>query len=109
MLPGWRDRAAGAGTDAARRALARLIGRRLVRTGFTLVMPRWGGWISNLDRCTEVFGDYHPERLAQMRVAAAVGRTPGADPAVLRLLIDDLAPWLAAEYTAVHGEKAPRP
>jgi hypothetical protein len=25
------------------------------------------------------------------------------------MLIDDLGPWLAAEYTAVHGEKAPRP
>jgi hypothetical protein len=25
------------------------------------------------------------------------------------MLIDDLGPWLAAEYTAIHGEKAPRP
>jgi hypothetical protein len=41
--------------------------------------------------------------------AAAVARTPSADPAVLTMLIDDLGPWLAAEYTAVHGEKAPRP
>lgn len=31
------------------------------------------------------------------------------DPAVLAMLIDDLAPWLAAEYLAMHGEKAPRP
>ena len=44
-----------------------------------------------------------------MRVAAAVARAPSADPAVLAMLIDDLGPWLAAEYTAVHGEKAPRP
>jgi hypothetical protein len=36
-------------------------------------------------------------------------RTLSADPAMLRLLIDDLGPWLAAEYTAVHGAKAPRP
>ncbi|WP_407697995.1 hypothetical protein [Streptomyces apocyni] len=42
-------------------------------------------------------------------MAASIGRTPSADPAVLAMLIDDLAPWLAAEYTAVHGEKAPRP
>jgi len=34
---------------------------------------------------------------------------PTADPAVLRMLIDDLGPWLAAEYTATHGQKAPRP
>ncbi|MET9474336.1 hypothetical protein ACFYWN_02020 [Streptomyces sp. NPDC002917] len=44
-----------------------------------------------------------------MRVAAATGGTPSTDPAVLTMLIDDLAPWPAADYIAVHGEKAPRP
>jgi len=42
-------------------------------------------------------------------LAAGAGRTLSADPAVLRLLIDDLGAWLAADYTAVHGAKAPRP
>ncbi|WP_327244369.1 hypothetical protein [Streptomyces sp. NBC_01320] len=51
----------------------------------------------------------YPERTEQMPTAAATGRTPSADPAVLGLLTDDLAPWPAAEYVAVHGEKAPRP
>jgi hypothetical protein len=27
---------------------------------------------------------------------------------MLAMLIDDLAPWLATEYCAVHGEKASR-
>jgi hypothetical protein len=44
-----------------------------------------------------------------MHFAAAIGRTPSADPAVLNTLIDDLGLWLAIEYTAVHGEKSPRP
>jgi len=80
-----------------------------VRTGFTLIMPRWGGWTSDLSESAELFGRYYPECVEQMRVAAATGRTSSADPAVLSMLIDDLGPWLAAEYTAVHGEKAPRP
>jgi predicted nucleotidyltransferase len=109
LLPGWRSRAAGASTDAERATLSRSVGRRLVRTGFTLVMPRWGGWTSDLTESAEVFGHYYPERAGQMRLAAVTGRTPSADPAVLRVLIEDLAPWLAAEYTAVHGVKAPRP
>ncbi len=33
---------------------------------------------------------------------------PSADPAVPAMLIDDLGPWLAAEYTAIRGGKAPR-
>lgn len=108
-LAHWRTRAAEAGTDAERRALSRGVARRIVRTGFTLIMPRWGGWTSDLDECAELFGRYHPARAEQMRVAATTGRTPSADPAVLRMLVDDLGPWLAAEYAAVHGVKAPRP
>jgi uncharacterized protein len=109
LLPGWRTRALAAVGDPDRRVLSRGVGRRLARTGFTLVMPRWGGWTSDLEESAEVFGEYYPERAGQMRVAAATGRAPSGDPAVLAMLIDDLGRWLAAEYTAVHGEKAPRP
>ncbi len=42
-------------------------------------------------------------------MAAAVSRTPTADRPALTMLIDDLGPWLAAEYLAVHGRKTPRP
>jgi len=44
----------------------------------------------------------------RLHVAAAVAREPTADRAVLALLIGDLGPWLAAEYVAEHGRKAPR-
>ncbi|MDG9719755.1 nucleotidyltransferase domain-containing protein [Streptomyces sp. DH24] len=108
VLPLRRAQAAEATTDAERRALCRLVGRRIVRTGFTLIMPRWGGWTSDLDQSAGLFGRYYPERVEQMRVAASVGRAPSADPAVLGMLLNDLGPWLAAEYTAVHGEKTPR-
>jgi uncharacterized protein len=109
FLSRWRTRAAGAVTGADRQTLSRYVSRRLVRTGFTLIMPRWGGWTSDLERSAMLFGRYYPQRAAQMCVAAAVARVPSADPALLGMLIDDLGPWLAAEYTAVHGEKAPRP
>ena len=90
-------------------AMRRVIARRLVRSGFTLVMPRWGGWTSDLSQAADLFARYYPERAGQMRAAATAGRVPSPDPAVIRMLIDDLGPWLAAEYTDVHGEKAPRP
>jgi len=109
VLPRWRARSAEATTEGERRTISRFVGRRLVRTGFTLIMPRWGGWTSDLDQSAELFGTYYPGRAAQMRTAAATARTPSADPANLGMLIDDLGPWLAAEYTTVHGQKAPRP
>ncbi|MFF0066549.1 nucleotidyltransferase [Streptomyces sp. NPDC005279] len=107
-LQRWHTRAAEAATVADHQALSRVAARRIVRTGFTLIMPRWGGWTSDLNESAELFGRYYPERIDQMRIAAATGRTPSADPAVLSMLIDDLGPWLAAEYTVVHGQKTAR-
>ncbi|WP_329266097.1 nucleotidyltransferase domain-containing protein [Streptomyces pseudovenezuelae] len=108
LLPRWRERIGTADSDETRTRLVRVISRRLVRTAFTLVMPRWNGWTSDLREMAEVFAAYYPERAGQVRAAAALGHDPTADPAVLRAYLDDLGPWLAAEYTRVHGVKAPR-
>ncbi|MET9848762.1 nucleotidyltransferase domain-containing protein [Streptomyces ossamyceticus] len=113
LLPRWRERVADASTPEARRSLVRSCSRRLVRTGFTLVMPRWNGWTSDLHEMAEAFGEYYPERADRMRAAAAAAYDPDADPegheALLRSYVDDLGPWLAEEYARVHGVKAPRP
>ncbi|MEV6727760.1 nucleotidyltransferase domain-containing protein [Streptomyces sp. NPDC051364] len=108
VLPRWRARLEAASTPAEYRKLSRHFSRHLVRTGFTLVMPRWGGWTSDLAESAEIFGRYYPERAAQMRAAAAVALDPAEDPAVLHAYLDDLGPWLADEYTARHGAKTPR-
>jgi len=109
LLPRWRERIARAeGTEEARRPLVRFMSRHLVRTGFTLVMPRWNGWTSDLTEMAEAFAAYYPERADQMRAAAVRGREPTGDAEVLRSYTDDLGPWLAGEYARVHGVKAPR-
>ncbi|MGV4985315.1 nucleotidyltransferase domain-containing protein [Streptomyces sp. NRAIS4] len=109
-LPRWRERIAGAeDAEEARRPLVRFMSRHLVRTGFTLVMPRWNGWTSDLREMAEVCGAYYPERAAQLRTTARYGYDPVGDPEVLRSYVDDLGPWLADEYARVHGVKAPRP
>ncbi|MFE9254079.1 nucleotidyltransferase domain-containing protein [Streptomyces sp. NPDC006879] len=112
LLPRWRAQVAAASGPAERRSLSRLFARKLVRSAFTLVMPRWGGWTSDLTRSTEIFADFYPHepaRVAELRRAAAVARNPSPDPAVLTEFTEDLGPWLAAEYTAVLGGRAPRP
>ncbi|WP_037887178.1 nucleotidyltransferase domain-containing protein [Streptomyces viridochromogenes] len=116
LLPRWRERIAGVGVDVgagdsgdARRPLVRFMSRHLVRTGFTLVMPRWGGWTSDLREMAEAFGAYYPARAQQMRTAAVLGYEPTGDVGVLRSYVEDLGPWLAGEYARVHGVKAPRP
>ncbi|MEU3613066.1 nucleotidyltransferase domain-containing protein [Streptomyces sp. NPDC006872] len=110
VLPRWRDRIGSADdSEEARRPLVRFMSRHLVRTAFTLVMPRWNGWTSDLHEMAEAFGGYYPQRAEQLRAAAVLGYAPRGDRAVLTSYVDDLGPWLAQEYTRVHGVKAPRP
>ncbi|MFD7630162.1 nucleotidyltransferase [Streptomyces sp. NPDC059851] len=108
LLPRWRARLDEAAAPGDVRRLSRGIARHLVRTGLMLVMPRWGGWTSDLPESAEVFARYYPQRAAQMRAAAAVALEPVSDPSVPRALVDDLGPWLAEEYTARLGTKTPR-
>jgi predicted nucleotidyltransferase len=108
LLPRWRERIEAADSDEPRTRLVRFMSRHLVRTAFTLVMPCWNGWTSDLGQMAEAFGAYYPQRAEQLRAAAALGLTPTADTAVLRTYVDDLGPWLADEYTRVHGTKTPR-
>ncbi|MFD8568705.1 nucleotidyltransferase domain-containing protein [Streptomyces sp. NPDC059639] len=105
LLPRWRERIARAGTPDERRALERHIARGLVRTAFTLVMPRWNGWTGELGPMAEVFAEYYPERAPQVRAAAAAGYDPTGDPGALRAYTEELGPWLADEYARVHGTK----
>ncbi|MEU8928283.1 nucleotidyltransferase domain-containing protein [Streptomyces sp. NPDC048409] len=110
LLPRWRRRIATAGdSEEALRPLVRFMSRHLVRTGFTLVMPRWNGWTSDLREMAEAFAGSYPERGGQLRRAAELGQEPVGDRAVLRSYVDDLGPWLADEYARVHGVKTPRP
>ncbi|MET9131065.1 nucleotidyltransferase domain-containing protein [Streptomyces antibioticus] len=113
LLTRWRERVTRAGDvsdgEQARRSLVRYMSRHLVRTAFTLVMPRWNGWSSDLHVMADVFAGYYPERAAQVRAAAVLGYEPTGDAAVLAAYLDDLGPWLAREYTRVHGTKTARP
>ncbi|WP_314224958.1 nucleotidyltransferase domain-containing protein [Streptomyces zaehneri] len=110
LLPRWRDRIASAGdSEEVLRPLVRFMSRHLVRTAFTLVMPRWNGWTSDLYEMAEAFGAYYPQRAEQLRTAAVLGYEPSGDRAVLTYYVDDLGPWLAEEYARVHGVKADRP
>ncbi|SEQ72402.1 Nucleotidyltransferase domain-containing protein [Streptomyces sp. yr375] len=110
LLPRWRARiAAATDADDALRPLVRFMSRHLVRTAFTLVMPRWNGWTSDLHEMAEAFGAYYPQRAEQLRTAAVLGYEPTGDRAVLASYVDDLGPWLTREYARVHGVKAPRP
>jgi hypothetical protein len=104
VLPRWEERLRAGVTTA----LARDVGRRLTRTGMTLVLPRHGRWTSDLLSQAAIFGDYYPDRARLMARAAALGLDPVPDRAEVSVLLRDLAPWLVGEYLRRHGVKAVR-
>ncbi|MEV5606685.1 nucleotidyltransferase domain-containing protein [Streptomyces sp. NPDC052225] len=108
FLPRWRTRIAEAAPGELP-GLQRGMARHLVRTGFTLVMPRWNGWTSDLGEMAEIFGTYYPRWAGPMRAAADDAREPTGDLAALGTYTEEIGPWLADEYARVHGIKAPRP
>jgi predicted nucleotidyltransferase len=79
LLERWRTRIPEATTEEARRTLVRGVSRHLVRTGFTLVMPRWNGWTS----------DFRARALARRGVRARARRQGSA---ALRALRSQISP-----------------
>ena len=100
-----RARASLDGSGDIRR-LCRSVTRKLVRTGFTLVMPRWGGWTSDLFVAARVFGEYYPAQAEAMADTAVLARAPAGDAAIVSDLIGGLGGWLAQEYGRTVGVKA---
>jgi uncharacterized protein len=81
--------------------LCRGIMRKIVRTGFTLVMPRYRGWTSDLEPSVAIYAAYYPEQAAAMRAALALAQTPSGDRRSVLAVLDTLGAWLAEEYDRV--------
>ncbi|MQA24620.1 MAG: nucleotidyltransferase [Micromonosporaceae bacterium] len=91
---------------ADRARLCRWLARKVTRTAFTLVMPRWGGWTSDMDLTHEVVCGYYPDWDAPLRRLIDLARTPSdAHEAVEQVLA--FGDQVAAEYAAEIGVKPP--
>lgn len=75
--------------------------RKIVRSAFTLVMPRYGGWTSDLAPCARIFAAYYPTREGDVMRARDLARTPSGDRARILALLDDFGGWLVREYERV--------
>lgn len=104
-LAGFRARLDAATSPATVARLCRGSARKLTRTAFTLVMPRWQGWTSDLAAIARIVASYYPTLTAPLEAAARLARAPSDDPAVVRYLLDELGDPLAAEYATVIGLK----
>ena len=82
-------------------AICRGIMRKIVRTGFTLVMPRYQGWTSDLTRSATIFASYYPSQSEAMQEALTLAQVPSTEKTRVLTLIDTFGAWLAGEYDRV--------
>ncbi len=102
-----RQLAAASGPERRQR-LCRSLARKLVRTAFTLVMPRWGGWTSDLGTIGRIVAAYYPHQAAAMTTAIQLANTPSAEQSVMADLLDGFGEWLVGEYDQMIGRKPSR-
>lgn len=101
LLDDRRRRLAEAVEPAVVAFLCRGIMRKIIHTGFTLVMPRYQGWTSDLEQSVAIFATYYPAQQAAMATALTLARTPITDKGIVLTLLDTLGTWLADEYDRV--------
>src|SRR5215213_6663457 len=101
LLDDRRRRLASTSDPADVAAICRGIMRKIVRTGFTLVMPRYHGWTSDLERSAAIFASYYPLQSAVMQEALILAQVPATEKTTVLALIDTLGTWLADEYERV--------
>jgi hypothetical protein len=79
------------------------IAKRVVRSGFELVMRRAGCYTRDLVTCHELFARYHPRHATAMEEVLSIALGRAGDRARCLRAIDPLAAWLYAEICDQYG------
>jgi hypothetical protein len=74
--------------------------KRIVRSGFELVMEHEGTYTRDLYPCYATFAKYYPQQKAAMRQALEWAINPIADKAAYQAFVADFGAWLLAEVKA---------
>ena len=75
--------------------------KRIIRSGFELVMERSQKYTRDLYPCYEGFSDYYPEKKEEMYKALELAINPTADKRVILNVLDNFGDWLTREIKAV--------
>jgi hypothetical protein len=71
--------------------------KRILRTGFELVMEDEGVYTRDLYPCYKIFSKHFPEKQSSMRRALELAINPTSDPDEVLRFLEDFGPWLIAK------------
>ncbi|MBS3166062.1 nucleotidyltransferase domain-containing protein [Candidatus Woesearchaeota archaeon] len=79
------------------RSICGSIMRKIVRTGFSLVMEQEHSWTTDLKKSCELFSKYYPEQSINMEKAFSLTQNPTANTKELEKFLKDFGNWLSKE------------
>ncbi|MDP4007877.1 MAG: nucleotidyltransferase domain-containing protein [Candidatus Peregrinibacteria bacterium] len=71
--------------------------RKIVRTGFCLVMEQEQSWTTDLDKSYEIFSKYYPKQSTDMKKALVLAKKPTTNTKELGKFLNDFGSWLTEE------------
>ena len=80
------------------RKLSRSLSKKVIRTGFSLVMPRSGSWTTNLQISVDIFLRYYPKKAVEMNTVLEWSRIGSEDKKTIIEFIDTFGLWLTKEF-----------
>jgi hypothetical protein len=77
--------------------------KRIVRTGFEVVMEEERAYTRDLYPCYKIFAKHFPERESSMRRALELAINPTGEPRVLLAFLEDFGRWMVAAAEKRYG------
>lgn len=71
--------------------------RKIVRTGFCLVMEQEQSWTTDLKKSYEIFSKYYPKQSVNMKKALILAKKPTTNTKELGKFLEDFGSWLSEE------------
>jgi uncharacterized protein len=87
----------GTGAEEIKK-LSQSVAKKIVRTGFSLVMPRSNSWTTNLQTSADTFAYYYPEKAPEMNTSLEWSKVGNENRYIVIEFIDTFGVWLTREF-----------
>jgi predicted nucleotidyltransferase len=98
VLKSYKDKIEKSTSELELKKLSQEVSKKIVRTGFSLVMPRSGSWSTDLQSSFDTFVYYYPEKAKDMNVVLEWARGCFSDKASVVEFMEVFGKWLSEEF-----------
>lgn len=93
-------------TPSEIKKLSQETSKRIIRTGFSLVMPRAKSWTTDLQKSVDTFIYYYPEKRTEISMALKWSKEGTVNKQAVINFIDSFGLWLSTEFNKQIGSRA---